>query len=229
MSMKPLEKTMEVGQFSSEVFPVYQNKGRTRFEWIKRIQDIVLSLLGILILSPVFIIIALFIKAEDPRGPIFFAQVRVGKNGIPFRMFKFRSMAQNAEERLAELIHQNEIHGAMFKMKNDPRVTRIGRIIRKTSMDELPQLLNVLRGEMSLVGPRPPLPREVNDYTPYDMQRLMVIPGCTGLWQVSGRNHVGFHEMVELDLKYIREQSFTNDLRILLRTVKVVLGSNDAY
>lgn len=144
-------------------------------------------------------------------------------------MYKVRSMVVNAEELQQKLIHLNEIEGAMFKMKNDPRITKVGRILRRTSLDELPQLWNVLRGEMSLVGPRPPLPTEVESYTPYDMQRLSVVPGCTGLWQVSGRNALGFHEMVELDLQYIREQSTTQDIRIMLKTVRVFLGSKDAF
>ncbi|MGG4021694.1 sugar transferase, partial [Geobacillus stearothermophilus] len=144
-------------------------------------------------------------------------------------MYKFRSMVTNAEELLESLLHLNEVTGAMFKMKEDPRVTKIGKFIRKTSIDELPQLWNVLKGEMSLVGPRPPLPREVAQYTEYDKQRLLVTPGCTGLWQVSGRNDLGFDEMVELDLKYIRERSLLYDIRIILKTIKIMIKPNSAY
>ncbi|ANA79280.1 Undecaprenyl-phosphate galactose phosphotransferase [Paenibacillus vortex V453] len=196
---------------------------------LKRVGDAILSAVGLILLLPLFMIIFLCMKFENPHGPMFFSQTRVGKNGRIFKMYKIRSMVVNAEELQQKLIHLNEIEGAMFKMKNDPRITKVGRILRRTSLDELPQLWNVLRGEMSLVGPRPPLPTEVESYTPYDMQRLSVVPGCTGLWQVSGRNALGFHEMVELDLQYIREQSTTQDIRIMLKTVRVFLGSKDAF
>ncbi|MEK6446665.1 sugar transferase [Priestia aryabhattai] len=195
----------------------------------KRCIDILGSLAGLLVLLIVFIIIALLIKIEDPKGSIFFSQKRVGKNGKEFNMYKFRSMVSDAEAKLAELLQQNEATGAMFKMKNDPRVTKIGRFIRKTSIDELPQLLNVLKGDMSLVGPRPPLVREVNEYTEYQKQRLLVTPGCTGLWQVSGRSNVGFEEMVELDLTYMTTRSLTTDITIICRTVLLLFGSKNAY
>ncbi|OXB85376.1 multidrug MFS transporter [Geobacillus uzenensis] len=181
----------------------------------KRIMDICGALAGLICLSWLFLIVALLIKLEDPKGPVFFKQVRVGKDGKEFYMYKFRSMVTNAEELLESLLPLNETTGAMFKMKNDPRVTKVGKFIRKTSIDELPQLWNVLKGDMSLVGPRPPLPREVAQYTEYDKQRLLVTPGCTGLWQVSGRNDLGFDEMVELDLKYIRERSLLYDIKIM--------------
>ena len=161
----------------------------------KRIVDIVGSLVGLALLSLMFFIVALLIKIEDPKGPVFFSQKRVGLNGKEFKMYKFRSMVTDAEDKLKDLLKQNEVSGAMFKMKEDPRVTKIGKFIRKTSIDELPQLFNVLKGEMSLVGPRPPLPRELKEYTDYDKQRLLVVPGCTGLWQVSGRSNVGFKEI----------------------------------
>ena len=199
------------------------------YEGLKRMVDIVCSLAGLIVLSPIFVLIGLVIKLEDPKGSVFFYQNRVGKDGKLFRMFKFRSMVSNAEERLKELLAQNEVQGAMFKMRNDPRITRVGRFIRKTSIDELPQLVNVLLGDMSLVGPRPALPREVAEYTPYDRQRLEVTPGCTGLWQVSGRSSLTFEQMVELDLRYVRERSLAMDFIILLRTVKVLLGSKDAF
>lgn len=195
----------------------------------KRIIDIVSSIAGLILLSILFLIIAILIKVEDPKGKVFFKQVRVGKNGKEFYMYKFRSMSSDAEERLKELLSLNQAEGAMFKMKNDPRITRIGKYIRKTSVDELPQLINVLKGEMSLVGPRPPLPREVAEYSTYDKQRLLVIPGCTGLWQVSGRSNVGFSEMVELDLQYIRDRSVFYDIKIILKTILVLFGSKNAY
>ncbi|MEV5027113.1 sugar transferase [Paenibacillus sp. LPE1-1-1.1] len=195
----------------------------------KRTIDVTGSLFGLILLSPLFVIIAILIKLEDPKGSVLFYQTRIGKNEKPFRMYKFRSMVSNAEEKLKELLAQNEIEGAMFKMKNDPRITKIGKFIRKTSIDELPQLINVLRGEMSLVGPRPPLVREVAEYTDYDKLRLTVKPGCTGLWQVSGRNELSFKEMVELDLKYIQNRSVGFDLKIIFKTFKVLLGAKDAF
>nr|WP_317853499.1 sugar transferase [Neobacillus sp. Marseille-Q6967] len=195
----------------------------------KRLIDIVGALSGIILLSLLFVIVALLIKVEDPKGTIFFSQKRVGRNGKEFKMYKFRSMVSNAEEKLAELLKYNEVSGAMFKMKDDPRITKIGKFIRKTSIDELPQLFNVLKGDMSLVGPRPPLPREVALYSEYDKLRLLVTPGCTGLWQVSGRNSLGFEEMVELDLKYIKLRSLFMDIKIIIKTFLVLFGSKDAY
>ncbi|ADE68150.1 MULTISPECIES: sugar transferase [Priestia] len=196
---------------------------------LKRTLDIIGSLIGIILLSIVFILVALAIKVEDPKGPIFFSQERIGKKGKNFKMYKFRSMVTDAETKLTELLQLNETTGAMFKMKNDPRVTRIGRLIRKTSIDELPQLFNVLKGEMSLVGPRPPLPREVAEYTNYDKKRLIVTPGCTGIWQVSGRSNIGFKEMVELDLYYIKNQSISMDVKIIFKTIVLLFGSKNAF
>ncbi|WP_167628749.1 sugar transferase [Listeria valentina] len=195
----------------------------------KRLWDFVFALLALLFLFPLFILVALVIKMTDLKAPIIFKQVRVGRNGSNFQMYKFRTMRPNAETELAKYLELNEIKGAMFKMKRDPRVTPIGRFLRKTSIDEFPQLWNVIRGEMSLVGPRPPLPREVEMYSAYDKMRLTVTPGCTGLWQVSGRNQIGFAEMVELDLAYIQHMSFLNDLKILARTILVVIAPKGAY
>lgn len=196
---------------------------------LKRLLDLSCSFLGILILVPVFIIIAILIKINDPMGKVFFSQERVGKNQISFKMYKFRSMYSDAEERLEELLKFNEVEGAMFKMKDDPRITKIGNFLRKTSLDELPQLFNVLKGEMSLVGPRPPLVREIKDYTTYDKQRLMVKPGITGLWQISGRSSLSFNEMIELDLEYISSLSFFKDIKILLKTIIIVFMEKNAY
>ncbi|MCI3927142.1 sugar transferase [Paenibacillus sp. TRM 82003] len=195
----------------------------------KRGVDIIASLFGILLCLPLFVMVAILIKIEDPAGPIFFSQVRTGKNGKEFKMYKLRSMVSNAEQLLEQLLDKNEISGHMFKMRDDPRITKIGKFIRKTSIDELPQLFNVLKGDMSLVGPRPPLPREVKGYSSYHMQRLGVTPGCTGLWQVSGRNSVGFEEMVELDLQYIQERNLFYDLRIIFMTVWVLIRPNSAF
>ncbi|MCM2535829.1 sugar transferase [Neobacillus pocheonensis] len=202
---------------------------RKTYLFSKRLIDIMGASFGIILLSFLFIIIAILIKLEDPKGRVFFSQKRIGLNGKEFKMYKFRSMVSNAEEKLAELLKYNEISGAMFKMKDDPRITKVGKFIRKTSIDELPQLFNVLKGEMSLVGPRPPLPREVADYSDYDKQRLMVTPGCTGLWQVSGRNSLSFEEMVGLDINYIRNRSILFDIKIILKTVLVLFGSKDAF
>lgn len=206
----------------------YQNR-RYIYRSSKRIFDFLASLFGLIILSPLFLVVAIAIKIEDPKGPVFYSQIRLGKKQEPFKMYKFRSMVVDADKRLKDLLKRNEVDGAMFKMKEDPRVTKIGQFIRKYSIDELPQLVNVLMGNMSLVGPRPPLPREVKEYTDYDKQRLIVKPGCTGLWQVSGRNDVGFHEMVELDLKYIKIRSVKFDLHILIKTVLVFIKPNGAY
>ncbi|CAJ2238274.1 putative sugar transferase EpsL (plasmid) [Companilactobacillus paralimentarius] len=206
----------------------YQDK-RYIYRGSKRIFDFVASLFGLTILSPLFLIVAIAIKVEDPKGPVFYSQVRLGKKQSPFKMYKFRSMVVDADKHLKDLLNKNEVDGAMFKMKDDPRITRIGHFIRKYSIDELPQLLNVLLGNMSLVGPRPPLPREVQEYTEYDKQRLEVKPGCTGLWQISGRNNVGFHEMVELDLKYINKRGFMFDLYVLFKTVFIFIKPNGAY
>lgn len=202
-------------------------KKRT-YHIVKRIFDLIASLCGLIILSPLFLVIALLIKCED-HGPVFYKQKRVGKDQRAFDMFKFRSMHVDADKRLTELKEQNEVDGPMFKMKNDPRITKIGHFIRKTSIDELPQLFNVVRGDMSLVGPRPPLPSEVAEYTAYDMQRLLVVPGCSGLWQATVRNSVGFHEMVQLDLEYIQKSSIWFDIKILFMTIKILFKPNSAY
>jgi exopolysaccharide biosynthesis polyprenyl glycosylphosphotransferase len=199
------------------------------YEVSKRLIDIIGALAGIILLLPLFIIVAILIKKEDSKGPIFFKQIRVGRDGKEFYMYKFRSMVSDAEEKLAELLQFNEIEGAMFKMKEDPRITKIGKFIRKTSIDELPQLWNVLKGDMSLVGPRPPLPREVEEYTNYDKQRLLVTPGCTGLWQVSGRNDVNFNDMVKLDLEYISNRNLLYDTKLIFKTIRVLFGTNNAY
>lgn len=206
----------------------YQER-RYLYKGIKRIFDFVASFIGLVLLSPLFLIVAIAIKIEDPKGPVFYSQTRLGKKQEPFKMYKFRSMVVDADKHLKELLDENEVEGAMFKMKEDPRVTKVGEFIRKYSIDELPQLVNVLLGNMSLVGPRPPLPREVKEYTPHDKLRLAVKPGCTGLWQISGRNDVGFHEMVELDLKYIDARNVWVDITILLKTIRIMIIPNSAY
>lgn len=199
------------------------------YRGIKRLFDVVASSIGVVVISPVLLIIAICIKVDDPHGPVFYTQTRVGKDGHEFKIIKFRSMVSNADELLAKLQDQNEVDGAMFKMKDDPRITWVGRVIRKYSLDELPQLINVVTGSMSIVGPRPPLVSEVEQYTEYDKQRLLVTPGATGMWQVGGRNDVDFDEMVRLDLTYIQNRSVWLDLKIMLETVKVMIKPNGAY
>lgn len=203
-------------------------ESRKCYHFIKRIFDILLSTVGLIILSPLMLVIAYKVKRED-GGPIIYKQIRVGKNGRHFEMYKFRSMVTNADQLLEKLRDKNEVDGAMFKMKHDPRITKIGHFIRKHSLDELPQLVNVIEGNMSLVGPRPPLPSEVKQYTEYDKQRLYVVPGCTGLWQATVRNKVGFNEMVQLDIKYIQKASFMFDLWIIWKTIEIVIKPNGSY
>ncbi len=202
---------------------------RTKIAWgLKRALDIIVALFALIVASPIMLGTAIAVKLDSP-GPIFFKQTRVGKHGKTFGCYKFRSMYIDAEARKAALMTKNEADGPVFKMKNDPRITRVGRIIRKLSIDELPQLINVLKGEMSLVGPRPPVPNEVAKYNVEQLRRLDAVPGITGLQQVSGRSDLDFKRWVELDLQYIAEQSFTKDIEILLRTIPAVLTSKGAY
>lgn len=189
-----------------------------------RILDITIATLALIISAPLLLFIMIAVKCTDWKAPIFFKQKRVGQDGKVFEMYKFRSMVVDAEKQKADLLAQNEVEGHMFKMKDDPRITKVGKLLRKTSLDEFPQLLNVLQGHMSVVGPRPPLLEEVAEYTAYDKMRLAVKPGCTGLWQVSGRNKLSFQEMVELDLKYIRNRSIKFNLIILMKTWRELTG-----
>ena len=192
---------------------------------IRRAQDIVFSLLALIVLAIPMLIVALIIWIDSPGASPIFAQTRVGRDGKHFKFLKFRSMIPNAEAKLAELLDKNEMDGPVFKIKEDPRITRVGKFIRKTSIDELPQLINILRGDMSIVGPRPALPREVEQYNDYEKQRLYVTPGLTCYWQIQPRrNDLTFEEWLELDLKYIKERSFWVDWKIIFGTVKAVLG-----
>lgn len=217
------------GKAGSIAIDIEYQRRRYIYRITKRVFDFVASLMGLILLSPVFLIVAVAIKIDDPTGTVFYSQIRLGRHQKPFRMYKFRSMIAGADKLLENLLDENEVDGAMFKIKKDPRITKVGRFIRKYSIDELPQLLNVLLGQMSLVGPRPPLPREVREYTDYDKQRLTVKPGCTGLWQVTERNSVGFSEMVQLDLEYIVKRSALFDLYVLLKTVMVFFRPNGAF
>lgn len=194
---------------------------------VKRFIDICGALCGIVVLSPVMIIAAIVIKI-DSRGPVFFGQQRVGKDGKLFNMYKFRSMVVDAEKLLDKLKDKNEMTGPMFKIKEDPRVTKVGRFIRKTSIDELPQLFNVLRGEMSLVGPRPNLPKEVAEFSEFHKLKLLAKPGLTCYWQVMGRSSIGFEEWMKLDVRYIEERSTWVDLKLIFKTVGVLFGDENA-
>ena len=210
------------------VTTIYESQGRLFARSLKHLVDRVGAGVGLIVISPLLALIALLIWLED-RGPVTFAQERVGERGKLFRVRKFRSMHVDAEARLAALMDQNEADGPIFKMRHDPRITRVGRFLRRSSLDELPQLWNVLFGEMSLVGPRPPIPAEVDQYRPAHRRRLLARPGMTGLWQISGRSGTTFDEMVSLDLVYIEHWSFWLDLKILLRTVWVVVAGRGAY
>ena len=194
----------------------------------KRVIDVVGAVLSLIVLSPLMALVALVIKLES-RGPVFYRSTRIGKDGRPFTFLKFRSMVDGADQHRHMLSHLNEMDGPIFKISRDPRVTRIGRFLRVTSVDEIPQFLNVLRGEMSLVGPRPPIPEEVAQYEPWQCRRLDVRPGITCLWQISGRSTLGFKEWMRLDLEYIKRQSLWLDMHILLRTIPAVLSREGAY
>lgn len=201
-------------------------KGR-RYWAVRRTQDLLLSLIALLILWPVMLIVAIIIVIDSPGASPIFSQTRVGRDGKEFKFYKFRSMCPNAEEKLKDLLEHNEMEGPAFKIKDDPRITRVGKFIRKTSIDELPQLFNIIKGDMSIVGPRPPLPREVEMYDEYAMQRLLVTPGLTCIWQIQPhRNDLSFDEWVDLDIKYIEERSFLNDWEIIFSTFGAVLGMN---
>lgn len=195
------------------------------YSFFKRLFDIFCSFLGLIVLFVPFLIVAAIIVIDSPGASPIYVQDRVGKNGRIFKFYKFRSMVPDAEKMLDQLLKKNEMEGPAFKMKNDPRITRFGRFIRRTSIDELPQLWNVLKGDMSLVGPRPPLPREVAMYTKQQWQRLSVVPGLTCHWQIQPkRNSLSFDEWLSLDLKYIKERSFKTDLIVLFKTIGVVFG-----
>lgn len=198
--------------------------GRWAYRFIKRAFDVLFSAFVLVGFSWLFLIVAVSIKIDDPKGPIFFTQKRVGRDGKTFRMYKFRSMCADAEQRLAELQDLNEKDGPVFKIANDPRITRVGRVIRKLSIDELPQFINVLVGDMSVVGPRPPLPKEVAEYTPRQAQRLSIRGGLTCYWQTRrNRDSISFDEWVDLDLLYIKQCSVWADVKLIVQTVGVVL------
>ena len=212
---------------SELTYSVY--KPKPIYDVVKRIFDFVFSLIAIILFSPFFLIISILIKIDDPKGPVIYVSDRVGKNGKIFKFYKFRSMCVDADKKYSELLDTNETGGPTFKMKDDPRVTRIGRFIRKTSLDELPQLFNIIKGDMSFIGPRPPMLREVESYPDYPMERLSVLGGLSCYWQIMGRSSIDFKGMIELDLKYIKERSILTDIKILFLTIPAVFRGEGAY
>lgn len=203
-------------------------KSNYYYEFFKRSIDVICSIIGLISLSPIFLIVSILIRLES-KGEIIFKQKRVGLNGEEFEIYKFRSMVVNAEELKEKLAEENEMSGPMFKMKDDPRITKVGKFIRKTSIDELPQLINVVKGEMSLVGPRPSLPKEVAEFEEWMNERLLVKPGLTCYWQVSGRNNIDFEDWMKLDIKYVRERNFWLDIKLILKTILVLFGDENAH
>lgn len=218
MQSRPIEVTVE----NMEKY----EKSDTYY-FIKRCIDLILSFIGIIVFSPIMLIVAAAIKL-DSKGSVIFSQMRVGKNGKLFKMYKFRSMVDDAEELLDNLRSKNEMTGPMFKIKEDPRVTRVGKFIRKTSIDELPQLFNVIKGDMSLVGPRPNLPQEVIKFTEYQKKKLLVKPGLTCYWQVMGRSNIDFEHWMKLDIKYIEDRNTLLDLKLIFKTFWVFFGDDGA-
>lgn len=220
-------KDMSAGELDFFCLETVQKKKSPVFFALKRIFDIVASLMGLIILSPVFLIVTIAILIED-GSPVIFVQERNGIDGKVFRMYKFRTMCQDADKMHESLLTKNELDGPAFKMKNDPRITRIGKFLRKTSIDELPQLLNILKGEMSIVGPRPLPTYETAQCNDYQKQRMMIKPGLTCYWQCSGRNDIPFDQWIEMDLQYIKEASVLVDIKIILKTVGSVISGKGA-
>ena len=211
----------------SNMKEVYQRKSMV-YKFIKRVFDILLSGIALICLSPVFLITAIAIKLED-GGPAFFVQPRAGKNLKPFKMYKFRSMYVNADEKLKEMMKNNEQTGHAFKIKNDPRITKVGKFIRKVSIDELPQLINIIKGDMSIVGPRPILTFQMEECNEYQQQRLIVQPGLTCYWQIGGRANIKWDEWVELDLDYINDMSIWTDIKMIVKIVPAIFSGDGAY
>ena len=221
-----LDSNMEMGNLENRI-AINKKENKTVYNFIKRTIDVLGSLCGLILLSPLLLVIGILIRS-DSKGPIIFAQKRVGLKGKEFKMYKFRSMVVNAEELKDKLKENNEMSGPMFKMKDDPRITKIGKFIRKTSIDELPQLINVLKGDMSLVGPRPSLPKEVKEFEPWMLERLEVKPGLTCYWQVMGRNSIDFEDWMKLDIRYVNERSLGVDIKLIFKTFLVLFGDENA-
>lgn len=221
-------KTTQCSQADVDILDREELLHKDRWYWIgRRVQDIIFSVLALLVLWPLMLVVAIVIVIDSPGASPIFSQTRVGRDGKEFTFYKFRSMCPNAEKKLDELLPYNEMEGPAFKIKDDPRITRVGKFIRKSSIDELPQLWNILKGDMSIVGPRPGLPREVAQYSDYARQRLLIQPGLTCYWQIQpDRNSLTFDQWVELDIKYIKERSFLVDWKIIFATIGAVLGMN---
>lgn len=224
MEIKDLERALGIEYgMSLSARRISRGWQRRVYLWVKRAQDMALSALALVLLSPLMVLIALAVVVDDPHGSPIFSQLRCGRGGKKFRLYKFRTMCVDAESHLEKLLPYNQMTGPVFKIRGDPRITRLGRFLRATGLDELPQLVNILKGEMSIVGPRPPLPREVSQYTLYQWQRLTVTPGLTCFWQVNpARNSLTFDAWVELDLRYIREQCWLLDWKLIFQTARVV-------
>jgi lipopolysaccharide/colanic/teichoic acid biosynthesis glycosyltransferase len=200
---------------------------RPVYEFVKRIFDIICSIIALTVLSPLLLVTAIAVRADG--GPAIYKQTRVGKNNRHFEMYKFRSMCVNAEVMQKDLMKYNEMDGPVFKIKDDPRITKVGKFIRKYSIDELPQLVNILKGDMSIVGPRPPLVNEVEQYNSYQMQRLLVTPGLTCFWQAYGRSQLSFKDWMDMDMKYIKIRSIGTDIMLIIKTVFAVIFKRGAY
>lgn len=224
---EPMPKIKIVNFSRNHMREVYQKKSAA-YKMIKRWMDVLLSGAALLALSPVFLLTSAAIKLED-HGPVFFSQPRAGKDMKPFKMYKFRSMYVNADDEFDEMMKANEQTGHAFKIKNDPRITKVGKVIRRLSIDELPQLVNIIKGDMSIVGPRPILTFQMEECSRYEKQRLLIQPGLTCYWQIGGRADVKWEEWVEMDLDYIEDMGLWTDIKIIVKTVPVVLGSKGAY
>lgn len=224
---RPVQRIVEVNFSRHNMREIYQSKS-TAYKLIKRLMDVLLSAAALVVLSPLFLVTAIAIKCED-NGPVFFVQPRAGKDMKAFNMYKFRSMYVNADEKLNEMMKDNEQTGHAFKIKNDPRITKTGKIIRRFSIDELPQLINIIKGDMSIVGPRPILTFQMEACSQYEKQRLVVKPGLTCYWQIGGRANIKWEEWVELDLDYIEDMSLWTDIKMIVKTIPAVFGSDGAY
>ena len=218
-------KTKELNK--GEIIITSQDLHKPIYEFFKRILDVICSVVALIVLSPVFLVTALAVRSDG--GPAFYKQTRVGKNNTHFEMYKFRSMCKNAENLQDDLMKYNEMDGPVFKIKGDPRITKVGKFIRKYSIDELPQLLNIVKGDMSIVGPRPPLVREVEQYNSYQMQRLLVTPGLTCFWQADGRSDLSFDDWMDMDMKYIKRRNIFLDIKLIVKTVFAVIFKRGAY
>lgn len=219
--------SQEVNENNKNIIITPEDLHKPVYEFVKRIFDVICSSLALAVLSPVFLVTAIAVKSDG--GPVFYSQKRAGKDNKPFKMYKFRSMCPNAERLQKELMQYNEMDGPVFKIKDDPRITKVGKFIRKYSIDELPQLVNILRGEMTIVGPRPPLLKEVSEYNDYQMQRLLVKPGLTCFWQAYGRSNLSFDDWMDMDMKYIKRRSMWLDMGLIIKTIFAVIFKRGAY